>query len=138
MAGDNRGLRERFYTARRTITLPNAGITIKKTCGDQPIAVATLTATPVINAGVSGIQLDWSASTDEAAGERDVVRYLIYKTENGVVSTDPFLSIPAGAVNYTYTDALVTTLNTYRYTIVAQDCTPTVSSSTSSATVIAL
>ena len=136
MAGDGR-MPEKFYTASRTITLPNAGVLMKKTCGDEPLAVPSLTATPTIIDGVSSIILEWNASTDEASGERDVVRYLLYRTVNGVPETDPFVSIPAGFANYSYTD-VVNSGDTYRYTIVAQDCTPSVSSARQSSTVTAL
>ncbi len=138
MASDNRGARERFFTATRTITLPNAGLLMKKTCGDEPIAVATPVITPELIDGVSSMRIEWNASADEGGGERDVERYLIYRSVNGVLETDPFVSVPAGLANYAYTDSGVTTGNTYRYTILAQDCTPSVSNPSQSNTEVAL
>jgi prepilin-type N-terminal cleavage/methylation domain-containing protein len=137
MASDNRGAQERFYASSRVITMPNAGIAAKRVCGDEPLAVGALIATPVLLNGTDpGVELAWNASTDEAGGERDVERYLVYKSVNGVQENDPFVSIPSGLASYVYTDAGVVTGDTYRYTIVAQDCTPTVSNPTQSNSVV--
>jgi len=120
------GAQERIVGTRRTIEMPNAGFTLMQTCGDAPIFGQLLTATLVNLGGAFEVQLSWPAATDETAGERDVARYVIYRQSWPLATNwgDPYASIPAGLANYSYTDAAVTPLTTYRYAISAQDCTP--------------
>jgi len=94
--------------------------------------------TVVLPGGEYGIQLTWSRSTDEAGGEADVARYVIYRQEGagGADWGDPYLSIPAGQTAYVYVDENVTSGRTYQYSLAAQDCTPKLSSLTTSATLI--
>mgnify|MGYP001950835591 CR=1 FL=1 len=44
----------------------------------------------------------------------------------------PFVAVPAGAASYGYTDATVDSAGVYEFAVAAQDCTPTLSSLTSS------
>ena len=75
------------------------------------------------------VQLDWLPATDESIGEKDVIRYVLYRRSvpNTGIWGDPFLSIPAGAASYTYEDATVQVGGTYQYAHAAQDCTPSLS-----------
>jgi hypothetical protein len=81
--------------------------------------------------------LRWNAAVDEAGGERDVTRYVIFRRlVTDLAWGDPYLSIPpAGAPTYLYNDGAVTSGATYVYGLAAQDCTPTNSSLASSAAV---
>lgn len=121
----------------RLIRIPNAGLEAFATCGDAPVtpggfnALATVTAT-----GAPAVQLTWSASADEAGGEKDVIRYVLYRSDGAVAAFgDPFLSIASGAASYTYTDTQVSAGTQYWYAVAAQDCTPTVSTPTVARTV---
>jgi len=119
---------ERIYTATRTIWFPNAGQVMKQTCGDEPIigSISPLAQHTTYN-DLPAIRLTWSPAVDEAGGERDVVRYVIYRhTTPGPVG-DPFLSIPAGMASYTYYDTDIVPGVLYYYSIAAQDCTPALS-----------
>ncbi len=113
----------------RIIDLPGAGFSIAGTCGDEPILGSSLTLQVVIIDETPVVRLDWLPATDESIGERDVIRYVLYRRE--VPNTgdwgDPFLSIPAGAASYTYDDATVLEGSTYQYAHAAQDCTPSLS-----------
>jgi hypothetical protein len=72
--------------------------------------------------------LAWPPAIDEAGGEGDVVRYVLWKRDLGLSDWgDPFLAIPAGAPTYTYEDAAVESGAAYQYALTAQDCTPTLS-----------
>jgi prepilin-type N-terminal cleavage/methylation domain-containing protein len=123
---------ERVYTAARTIALPNAGQTVKKTCGDEPLlggGINFVAQRVPLGGGKFGAQLTWNRATDEGGGERDVVRYVIYRAVGAPGPyTEPYLSIPAGNTSYSYTDADVTPLVNYYYAIAVQDCTPSLSS----------
>lgn len=127
------GADERTLAISRTIRFPNAGMAVKKTCGDEPIFGAVVTATDTTVGGSPGapaVNLAWAPAVDEAGGEKDVQMYVIWRK----LVTDPdwgtpFLSIPAGQANYTYTDATVVHGNSYQYSVAAQDCTPSLSAS---------
>jgi hypothetical protein len=126
------GVQERKRIITRVIRLPNAGLANKKTCGDQPISVPALTA--VYLAGPPpAVKLTWAPSTDENAGEKDVERYVIWrKLQTDPDWGDPYLSIPAGSVTYSYTDNQVFSGDKYYYAVAAQDCTPQFSNLASS------
>ncbi len=116
----------------RLIRLPNAGLESFSTCGDLPVTPGGFDAQPVVTAtGEPAVQLTWTASADESGGEKDVVRYVVFKVQ-GLSPTfgDPFISVSSGAPNYTYVDAQVTAGLQYWYAVAAQDCTPNVSAAT--------
>lgn len=117
------GTVERRRALSRYMRLPNVGLANKKTCGDEPILGAALTATWN---GVDGVALAWNAATDETGGEKDVQRYVIWRRLNTELAFgDPYLSIPpAGTATYVYTDKDVVSGSTYIYGLAAQDCTP--------------
>ncbi len=93
------GAGEWFADVSRVIDLPGAGYGIVRTCGDEPILGSNLTLQVVILEGTPNVKIDWLPATDESIGEKDVIRYVIYRRD--VPNTgdwgDPFLSIPAGA-----------------------------------------
>lgn len=122
----------------RLIPLPNAGFGMLSTCGSQPLLGVSLSAAPVtLPTGEPAVNLSWSPAVDEAGGEADVVRYVIWRREVGTSGWgDPYRAIPAGAPSYTYQDAAVTPATSYEYALAAQDCTPTLSSLSSPAFVV--
>lgn len=125
----NTGTKEHLRQLSRLITIPNAGLPVRQTCGDEPILGTGLTATlQALPTGDKAIRLQWSAATDETSGEKDVIRYVIWRRlASDTGWADPYLSIPAGAAPYTYTDAAVDTGKTYTYMLKAQDCSPSLS-----------
>jgi hypothetical protein len=124
----------RTYEIRRVVNLPNAGKEVKKTCGDEPILQAGVNFVAKDTADASGTQsviLRWNASVDEASGEKDVNRYVMWRSTTPFAMGgygDPYLSVPSGNPNYEYIDGAVLPLTTYYYALAAQDCTPTLSS----------
>jgi prepilin-type N-terminal cleavage/methylation domain-containing protein len=125
----NTGVKEHKRQLSRLITLPNAGLPVRQTCGDPPILGVALTAIEqTLPSGDKAVQLTWNAAVDEIGGEKDVIRYVIWRELSTATSWgDPYLSIPAGAAPYTYTDAAVDTGSTYKYKLKAQDCSPSLS-----------
>ena len=123
------GADEWFADLSRVIDLPSAGFGIVMTCGDEPILGSPLTVQVVSPVGTPIVRLDWLPATDESVGEKDVIRYVLYRRDvpNNGDWGDPFLSIPAGAASYTYEDATVQVGSTYQYAHAAQDCTPSLS-----------
>jgi hypothetical protein len=118
------GAAERFRSLSRLIRLPNVGLVNTKSCGDAPL----FSVTPTLDWHSSTARLRFTASVDEASGEKDVERYVIWRrlsttTEWG----DPYATLTSGAGPYTYLDASVTSGLSYYYAVAAQDCTPTLS-----------
>ena len=133
------GDQEAVVSVDRLIPLPNAGFGLLSTCGSAPILGVGLSAAAVtLGTGEPAVNLSWGPAVDEAGGEADVVRYVIWRREGGATTLgDPFRAIPAGAGAYTYQDAAVTPGTAYEYALAAQDCTPTLSGLASSPPVIA-
>lgn len=122
----------------RLIPLPNAGFGMLATCGSPPLlGVGLAAAAGTLGTGEPVVNLAWGQATDESGGEGDVVRYVIWRREAGAPGWgDPFRAIPAGAASYAYQDAAVVPGTAYEYALAAQDCTPTLSSLTTSGVVI--
>jgi prepilin-type N-terminal cleavage/methylation domain-containing protein len=120
------GARERRGALTRLVRFPNAGFATRRTCGDEPLLGAALVAAPfVLASGDPAIRLTWNAATDETAGEKDVMRYVVWRRIAGAVDWgDPYLSVPAGSAQYTWDDEAVVTGVLYEYALAAQDCTP--------------
>jgi prepilin-type N-terminal cleavage/methylation domain-containing protein len=129
------GSSERRRPLSRYIRLPNVGLSTTHTCGDPPILGTGISA--VWNPATSGVDLTWNAAVDELSGERDVVRYVIWRRAiSDSAWGDPFLSFPpTGLPSYLYTDRDVTSGSKYLYGLAAQDCTPANSNLVASAEV---
>jgi prepilin-type N-terminal cleavage/methylation domain-containing protein len=128
------GTAQRVNAVAFTVGLPNVGLTRLQQCGDAPAYSGTLSAT--WNATDLGVALSFPAAVDEASGERDVVRYVVWrKISSATEWGEPFLSIPTGSTTYTYLDQAVEPTTTYQYAVAAQDCTPRLSSLLSSGAV---
>jgi prepilin-type N-terminal cleavage/methylation domain-containing protein len=124
-------------TLSRLVDLPNTGFGVILTCGDEPILGVGITTTFEAQPdGEPALRLNWNAGTDETTGEGDVIRYVIWKRVNGAAWSDPFLSIPAGEVAYTFLDTAVQSGQQVQYALAAQDCTPTLSPRTTGAVVL--
>ncbi len=120
------GAAERIRTIQTSIPMPNLGVKKLQSCGDAPIFTSPVTAT--WNAAASTLDVTWVASVDEASGEQDVIRYVIWRRVTPVVAWgDPIASIPSGAPPYSFPDADVLQGETYQYAVAAQDCTPSLS-----------
>lgn len=124
-----------------TIRLMNAGLIQHSTCGNAPLSVApTATVVPANGGSVpqTYVRISWTPSVDEAAGEKDVERYALYRRLSSVTTFDePFASVAAGGVStYTFNDTDVVTGQTWVYAVTALDCTPLASPAGSTAAVI--
>jgi len=128
---------QRQRTISRMMSMPNAGMANKKSCGDTPIlGSVSFTAAYVLVSGAPTIKLTWNPATDETGGEKDVERYVIWRRVSTTASWgDPLVSIPSGQASYVYSDATVTSGNTYYYAVAAEDCNPSLSSQATSAAV---
>ncbi len=131
------GANERFREISRLITLPNAGMAVRTSCGDTPILGVALSAVAIAPGGDPTIRLTWAQAIDEATGELDIGRYVIWRKQPAAPNWGaPFLSIPAGQPNYQYDDGAVVSGDQWVYALAAQDCTPNISSLSSSGIVV--
>lgn len=123
------GADERRRAITRTVRLPNAGLAIKRSCGDEPILGINLTAVAdTLPGGEPVAALTWGQAVDESGGESDVTRYVIWRRLPSEPDWgDPYLSIPAGQPTYSYQDQAVASGDTYFYALAVQDCTPSLS-----------
>ncbi|HKN66431.1 MAG TPA: prepilin-type N-terminal cleavage/methylation domain-containing protein, partial [Gemmatimonadaceae bacterium] len=116
--------------------LLNAGMSRSSVCGDKPIAVTTATAAVTANSGFplfqpTTVTISWNSSLDQDAGEKDVERYMIFKKLTSSADWgNPIADIAASQTNYTVDDNSLTS-GTWKYGVVAQDCSPANSSVTS-------
>ncbi len=131
------GADEQRLLQSSTVWLRNTGLAPQKTCGSNPIHNGGLTASLRDDAGKWVVDLQWNAAADEAGGEEDVMRYVIWRRlTTEPESPDPYLSIPAGNASYIYTDRSVELDQSLQYTIAAQDCTPSLSTKVNAIVVV--
>lgn len=123
------GTREQRRAVSRLVRLPNAGMAHVQTCGEVPQLRVPLRAVATnLPSGERVVELTWDQAADENAGERDVVRYVLWRKYGSTEPWgDPYLSIPAGLTSYRYVDGSVTAGASYYYALAAQDCTPSLS-----------
>ncbi len=132
------GAAERLRAVTRLIRLPNAGMAVRRTCGDEPILGVNIAAAGgATGLGEPAVNLTWGQAVDESGGESDVTRYVVWRRD--AINPDwgdPYLSIPSGQANYTYQDLQVTSGDRYFYALAAQDCTPSLSGQSLSGLVV--
>lgn len=121
------GSQESVREITRLIRLPNAGLANQPNCGARPILGTTLNAQGQSPTGsVAGhIRLTWGPAVDEITGERDVLRYVLWRRAGSSGEWgDPLTSVPPGASSYVYRDFDALADVAYSYALAAQDCTP--------------
>jgi prepilin-type N-terminal cleavage/methylation domain-containing protein len=128
------GSRERQQRISVTIPLPNMGLRELKICGSAPVLGQPLAAVYNNTMGVHRVLLNWNRAFDENQGERDVVRYVLWRRDvTDPDWSDPLTSIPAtDQATYSYADQDLVPGTTYEYRLSAQDCTPRLSPSATS------
>lgn len=116
------GSRERRREVSRRVWITNAGKSHIESCGSTPLHVSSVSATQV--AGDYNVVVSWTASPDEASGEKDVLQYVIYRRVNGTTDWgSPIQSVPAGHTSFIDTSVPPAAAN-YDYAVAAQDCSP--------------
>lgn len=134
-AGGGSGTRK----VRASTTLINVTGLRRAACGTAPDATTPVAQLVLVAGQPDHVRVSWTSVTDDGAGERDVDRYLIYRSENGAAFGEPredVASVNRAAFAYTFDDYDVrrTTgtgspaANLFRYAVTAQDCQPQVAS----------
>jgi prepilin-type N-terminal cleavage/methylation domain-containing protein len=112
-------------TVRRTVKIWNAGMQRRSVCGGNPSAPANAYI-PANNPSIDeGVDVDWTPSSDQTGGTKDVERYLLFRRLRDTIPAvfgEPIALIPADNNVYTYNDKNVIVNNRYVYGVAAQDC----------------
>jgi prepilin-type N-terminal cleavage/methylation domain-containing protein len=118
-----------YRTVQTTTKLLNVGLLNNAAvCGPAPLPIPTAPVATVYGTTPDSVTLTWSASPDQNGGLESVQRYLIYRTQGGQpMQTDPAADVAAGLTTYEWKepDFSTMTAGTWTYTVIAQDCTPT-------------
>jgi prepilin-type N-terminal cleavage/methylation domain-containing protein len=132
------GAKERRQRISTTIPLPNMGLRELKICGSAPVLGQPLNAAYDNSTGVHRVLLSWNRAFDENLGERDVVRYVLWRRD--LIDpdwSDPLTSIPAADLaTYSYADQDLVPGTSYVYRLSAQDCTPRLSAPAQSVPIV--
>ncbi len=124
---------------RYTVPMPNTAVARQsRACGRTPIAPGSAVAT--WSGANNAVMLSWSPATDDGNGEKDAVRYVLWRRlSSAVVWGDPLstVSVIGGTASYTYKDGGVDkgSSKQYTYGLAVQDCTPNLSALSTSNTV---
>ncbi|MBV6521152.1 MAG: hypothetical protein MNPFHGCM_01279 [Gemmatimonadaceae bacterium] len=128
-----RNIHNDTLTMRRTVnsqtSLANIGLMQLRSCGDLPLNPGVPTLTMVTVGGVNNhVVVSWTASPDEAAGEKDVERYALFRRIVGNQFVDPVAVVGKGGATYTWDDFDLQPGVQMEYGVAAQDCSPANSS----------
>lgn len=127
---------ERYVSAQTN--LANIGLAQRNACGDTPLNPGTPTAVIVLTPGgaTDRVRLTFNASADEAAGEKDVERYAVFRREVGHPWDEPIAVVGKAGGPYLWEDFDIQAGTAFQYGVAAQDCSPANSSIMTSAAVI--
>lgn len=122
------------------VPLPNAAVDRQaRGCGRTPIAPSSPSAAWVLDS--SAVILTWARAADDAGGESDAVRYVLWRKITGAStwgSPLATLSVNSATSTYRYKDGGVDPGfgRSYQYALAVQDCTPNLSAIAASANVV--
>jgi type II secretory pathway pseudopilin PulG len=126
---------ERYVSAQTN--LANIGLAQRSACGDTPLNPGSPTATLVLTPGgaTDRVRLTFGSSADEAAGEKDVERYAVFRRAVGFPWDEPIAVVGKAGGPYLWEDFDIQAGTQFQYGVAAQDCSPANSSIMSSAAV---
>lgn len=123
------GTKERKERISLRIPLPNMGVRQVKVCGSEPLLNQPLATFSDLASNAPRVRLTWSPAYDETSGEKDVIRYVLWRRKLTEAWGDPLTSIPSGQASYLYYDQdNLEPTTQYQYRLAAQDCSPQLSS----------
>lgn len=131
VARDDRTGQVDTLTQESSIRIMNAGLLKRTSCGELPRAPSWRSApspVTVVN-GSPVVELAFEPSADEGGGERDVMRYVLYRRDaTDAEWGEPIGSIVAnGSEAYPLQDRTGAAGARYQYGVAAMDCTPRLS-----------
>jgi len=124
-----------YRTVSTTTKLLNVGLLNNaRVCGPAPLPIPAAPVAVMYGTNPDSVTLKWSASPDQNGGLESVQRYLIYRQQVGAASWgDPAADVPAGLTTYEWVESAYASMHgAWHYAVIAQDCTPTNSTLTTS------
>lgn len=116
-------------TVETGVRIMNAGLLHHSTCGEPPLPSSSVTLTVDNSVPPAVVRIAWQSSADERTGEKDVVRYAVYRRRSAVPEfAEPLASVPAGNAAYSFVDSDVKTGESWVYGVSAEDCSGQLSS----------
>jgi prepilin-type N-terminal cleavage/methylation domain-containing protein len=104
------------------VRIMNSGLLHFSTCGDPPLFSSAITAV-ASTIPSTRVVVGWTSSVDQAAGEKDVEQYSIYRRKDtDPAFAEPLASIPSGSPTYSFTDTQVASGDRWVYGVAARDC----------------
>ncbi|MGQ0639915.1 MAG: hypothetical protein ACT4P6_03950 [Gemmatimonadaceae bacterium] len=132
LAGDTTSY---LRTVQSKTRLMNMGMVARRTCGDVPLDPGSVAAVWDNATGTPKVIVTWTPSIDEAAGEKDVERYVIYRDTLLAGYLDPIDLVGKGVVQWE--DFVLPAPGTsVRYGVAAQDCSPSEGNIMSAAVIV--
>ena len=136
-------LQNRSQTFVRTVnsqtSLANIGLAQRNSCGDVPLnpgSPAVVMILDPVTFAQDHVQVTFTASPDEVAGEKDVERYALFRRVVGDPWGAPISQIgKSNSATYTWDDFDIQVGVTFQYGVSAQDCSPANSSMRLSASI---
>lgn len=109
-----------YRQVEASVRLLNSGLLHHATCGEAPVFGQSVDAK--YDSVSRNVIIKWSRAVDEAGGEKDVDRYVIFRRSiSDAAFTNPHTSIGAGESTYVFHDAAVSA-GRWIYGVAAQDC----------------
>ncbi len=126
------GVDERTWDVTSIVEVPNNGLPQPIVCGRTPLGPTSVVAAWDTIPGSGTVDLTWNPSIDDGSGERDIRQYLIYRHDDTTLPSPPWELLANIRADQSPSYAWVSGGNTagivWRFAVVAQDCTPNVSS----------
>jgi hypothetical protein len=120
-----------YRSVSEMVPLLNTGLSHLAQCGAAPAAPTNFQATNATPNGDS-VHLSWTRSSDEGGGANDVQAYIVYRRVEPNTAWNAVITVPVGASDVSATDVgLAGHPTKYDYALAAENCTPSLSSITS-------
>lgn len=117
-------------------SLANIGLHQRSSCGDLPLNPGTPTVAAVLISGTWRVVIDFGPSPDEASGEGDVERYVVFRRLVGNAFDEPLAVVGKSGGPYSFEDFDLSSGSVYEYGVAAQDCSPANSSILTTAPIV--
>jgi hypothetical protein len=124
-----------YRTVSTTTKFLNVGLLNNSAvCGPAPLPIPAAPVATVYGTTPDSVKLTWSESPDQDGGLESVQRYLIYRQPaGGGTWGDPAADVSASVSSYKWMETAFASMHgAWHYAVVAQDCTPTNSTLTTS------
>jgi prepilin-type N-terminal cleavage/methylation domain-containing protein len=119
-----------YRSVNEMVPLLNTGLSHIAQCGAAPAPPTGFTATA--RSTGDSVHLSWTRSADEGGGANDIQSYVVYRRTEPSTAWNAIMTVAVGSSDTTAQDHGLAGLGTrYDYALASEDCTPALSSITS-------